>query len=358
METMQRVCVVVGGDFGRSPRMQYHCLSLCDQNIVVDVVAFKGSRPHDNIVNNEHITLHLMNPTPDFHVPNLVAYILKTLWQSVVLLSFLFSLVKPNYILVQNPPSIPILPVVWFYCFLRRVKVIIDWHNYGFSILALSLNQNHILVRICRFVEGYFGSKATGNLCVSKAFQADLKSRWNIDAIVHYDSPADIFSPISIEEKHSLFCKLKSDYLLFRGDTESETRFTRENDGNIVENEERPALIITSTSWTEDEDFSLLIEALKFYDLKSSENSELPELVCVITGKGPLKDHYTEIIRNEKWRKVMFLLPWLEAEQYPKLLAACDLGVCLHTSSSGLDLPMKIVDMFGCGLPLAIKLKD
>jgi hypothetical protein len=55
----------------------------------------------------------------------------------------------PDYILVQNPPSIPALLVVWLACLLRRANMVIDWHNLGFSMLALSLNRpSHPLVKV------------------------------------------------------------------------------------------------------------------------------------------------------------------------------------------------------------------
>ena len=75
-----------------------------------------------------------------------------------------------------------------------------------------------------------------------------------------------------------------------------------------------------------------------------------------MTGKGPLKQRYEEIFaqREEKsWRRTQVQTLWLEADDYPRMVGAADLGICLHYSSSGYDLPMKVIDMFGAGLPCA-----
>ena len=74
------------------------------------------------------------------------------------------------------------------------------------------------------------------------------------------------------------------------------------------------------------------------------QDNSLPRLVCAITGKGPQKAYYIEEIALRSWSHVSVCTPWLEPEDYPKLLGSADLGVCLHVSSSGLDLPMKVGD--------------
>ena len=152
--------------------------------------------------------------------------------------------------------------------------------------------------------------------------------------------PGKLFKSCTASETQKLFSKLSESYPKV-GSLMSEGR-------------DRSALLVSSTSWTEDEDFSILLEALKAYEEASVvDPGRLPNLVCVITGKGPLKDYYCRLIGDQGWTRVSVVTPWLEPDDYPRLLASADLGVCLHTSSSGVDLPMKVVDMFGCGLPVA-----
>lgn len=115
----------------------------------------------------------------------------------------------------------------------------------------------------------------------------------------------------------------------------------------------RPAVIVSSTSWTEDEDFSVLLEALTALDAAAvAAPSRFPDFLVLVTGKGPLKAMYEAKMAALPLRRVAIRTLWLAPGDYPLLLGCADLGVCLHFSTSGLDLPMKVVDMFGAGLPV------
>jgi beta-1,4-mannosyltransferase len=136
--------------------------------------------------------------------------------------------------------------------------------------------------------------------------------------------------------------------------------------------EDRPALLVSSTSWTPDEDFSILLTALGEYNqAASSPGKKLPKLLVILTGRGQLREKYMAEVGElqKRWDWVRCISMWLDVEDYPTLLGihflssnmaswlkplagAADLGISLHASSSNLDLPMKVVDMFGCRLPV------
>ena len=68
----------------------------------------------------------------------------------------------------------------------------------------------------------------------------------------------------------------------------------------------------------------------------------LARLLILVTGKGPQREHYQRQMARLPLQHVAFRTLWLEAQDYPLLLGSADLGISLHTSSSGLDLPMKV----------------
>jgi beta-1,4-mannosyltransferase len=81
--------------------------------------------------------------------------------------------------------------------------------------------------------------------------------------------------------------------------------------------------VVSSTSWTPDEDFSLLLKTLAKYE-QQAKSGGLPKLLALITGKGPLRNAYmAEIARlekNQKWQWVRCVSVWLEPDDYPILL--------------------------------------
>ncbi|KAK9056856.1 hypothetical protein SSX86_024220 [Deinandra increscens subsp. villosa] len=390
----RRAAVVVLGDIGRSPRMQYHALSLARQaNLEVDIVAYGGSDPHSVLLEHQSIHIHTMRQWPSRNgaLPKVfrpVMLLLKPLVQFIMLLWFLCVKIKaPDVFIVQNPPSVPTLVAVKWASWLRQSSFIIDWHNFGYTLLALSLGRSSRFVAIYHWVELHFGKMANGSLCVTKAMQHELEQVWGIKATVLYDQPPEFFRPAQLEEIHKLFCRIKKDIFgsnspqdcISYGITDHDmqdptsTLFTHQIGQDYHLKQNRPALIVSSTSWTPDEDFGILLEAAVMYDRRvaallnenDSNGDEFfwkaidegktflyPRLLFVITGKGPEKEKYEEKIKKLNLKRVAFRTMWLSPEDYPLLLGSADLGVCLHTSSSGLDLPMKVVDMFGCGLPV------
>ena len=71
--------VVVLGDIGRSPRMQYHCLSLAAENVnvpvfcyyeeQVNVVAYGGKRCCEEVESNQKINKYLIGDNPFNKLP-------------------------------------------------------------------------------------------------------------------------------------------------------------------------------------------------------------------------------------------------------------------------------------------------
>ena len=231
---------------------------------------------------------------------------------------------------------------------------------------------------IAKTYERILAPVADAHLTVTHAMEVWLGENFNVhgsNVRVLYDKPPLLFRPTKIDEEHELFRRLdlegKNEQLhgwldgndatdiKYQQRTLDQTLFTQcvvENNEQIIQpRQNRPALLISSTSWTPDEDFSVLLQALEqLHSLIINKTTSFPRILVAVTGKGPQKEYYLPLLQkfNEEHEYIKIITLWLEASDYPKLLGCATLGVCLHTSTSGLDLPMKVLDMFGCQVPV------
>lgn len=242
----------------------------------------------------------------------------------------------------QNPPSMPALDIALVMAYLQNTRVIVDWHNFGHSKLALTLGIGHPFVRLHYLHDRLLSGYATAHFTVTDAMARVLRRDYDLSTNVLslHDRPSSHYQPIT-EEIRSTFLRNLTETAKFADDIElGKTR-----------------LLVSSTSWTPDEDFGVLLDALAEYsDLAMTSHPHLPELLVIVTGKGPLKDRFLAQISSlksqDKLEMITFKTAWLNPDDYATLLAAADIGISLHQSSSGVDLPMKVLDMFGAGTPV------
>jgi len=305
--------------------MQFHALSWLSHGRPVNIIGLKGELPAAAL--GPHLTEIVDVKVPG---PWILSAPLRAVLNAWHLLTCL-ALKRTNVILVQNPPSIPTLIVVLLASSVNGAAVVIDWHNLGFKMLEHGKRAPKFLVFGAKAYEKFCSSMADGHLCVTRALSEWLENEFRIHSTVLYDCPHSEFKRLDAADKLQTRCRLPLNAPWLQ--------------------DEATALLVSATSWTADEDFEMLLQGLVLY----AEAGRGPRLVTIITGKGPLKAHYETRVRQlepEFANRVCVQTAWLSNDDYPRLLGSANLGISMHTSTSGLDLPMKIVDYFGAGLPV------
>jgi beta-1,4-mannosyltransferase len=343
-----RTAVIVIGDLGRSPRMQYHAASLADAGSDVDLIGLEGAEVIPAVASNPRIRVHRL-PDRGFAgrakggVRRFVfGSAMRSVRQGVGLLLTLLRIDKPDTILVQNPPAIPTLFVAWLAARLRGARFVIDWHNLSHTIAAVKVGERHRVVKAIARSERRWAKRAHAHLTVSKALAEWLAREYKVTATVVYDRPGAAFTHPSADQANELWTRIAAQTNL--GAT-------------------RPPIVVCPTSWTPDEDFDLVLEALERTERQlkrddepkgSSLQNASPSLVVFLTGRGVLRESFEARAARRNFKLIAVKTLWLEPADYPKLIGMADLGLCLHQSSSGLDLPMKLADLRGCGVPVAV----
>lgn len=129
--------------------MTYHVESFAKLGFNTYLIGYKGSKLIISLTSLSNIKLSYLSESPPLFV---LAAPIKIMHQIAAILYTLVVKIPctPEFIMVQNPPSIPTLPLVWLVGVIMGNKVIIDWHNLRYSVLALRFGKNTFAGQYCK----------------------------------------------------------------------------------------------------------------------------------------------------------------------------------------------------------------
>jgi beta-1,4-mannosyltransferase len=284
-----------------------------------------------------------------------LASVIRALGQAVRLFRLLMSLPRPDVIVVANPPAVPALAITWLVARARRSRLVIDWHDLSHTQAAVRLGESHRVVKSMARSERRWARRADAHLAASQALAAWLARECRVTAAVVYDRPLRL-SERRPEPDGTAGDRLAAQLSL--GDAST-------------------PVALCPTSWTADEDFDLLLESLERADRTLGRGeprggnplglpdalgpgggnplglpAPAPKLAILLTGRGDLRDAFEARLARRQFTAIAVRLADVDPIDYPAVIGMARVGICLHQSSSGLDLPTALADFRGAGIPV------
>jgi beta-1,4-mannosyltransferase len=341
----RRIMVLVQGELAQSPRILNHARELLAEGAEVRLVGFAGVALPPDLAASPALSVHAIARLGSArwrHLPRALfipAAALRSLWLAIrVTWLLLYALPRSHAILVQNPPALPAAMVAAIAASLRGAALIVDWHNLSAAVLALRLGGDHRLVRATERLERWLARQAQASLCVSEALHRRVAPSARRGAcVVLHDRPLRRSLPVAGIERAGILSRV----------------WQALGEHADVGEHPAPLVLVSSTSWSQDEDMMTLLDAIALLARSDAEqHAVLRPLVLVATGLGPGRATFDARAREIEDPGLRIVTGWLADDLYRDLLRAADLGISMHRSASGLDLPMKIVDMIEAGLPV------
>jgi beta-1,4-mannosyltransferase len=333
----KRVLVLVQGELAQSPRMLNHARALCEEGAEIVLVGYALVPLPDDIASASGISVRRISEAGAerldsvpriFYLPVAAS---RAAHAALRLAWLLATTGRFDAAIVQNPPGLPALPLALVAARARGARLIVDWHGRTAAMLGLRLGRRHAAVRLVNRLEGWLARGASHHLAVSNAMRENLRERFGIDAAVLHDCPRLKQAALNAEQRVAIVRRV----LAARGAAAAP---------------DDALILVSPTSFSADEDMDMLLDALSLV----ARRAPTTPIVLFATGYGPLRARFEARARKIATSKLRVVTGWLPEPLYRDLLRAADLGVSMHRSASGDDLPMKVVDMIEACLPAAV----
>jgi beta-1,4-mannosyltransferase len=227
---------------------------------------------------------------------------------------------RPDVILVGNPPAVPALSVCWLVARLRGARLVIDWHDLSHRRAAAQLGESHRLVRSIARSERRWARRAHLHIAATQALADWLRREYGVQAAVLYDRRMRSMPVPSASTPAAI-------------------------------GEPGVPLVVCPTSWGADEDFDLLLEALERADRSLAKGPKTGRLAVWLTGTGELRGAFEARLSRRQFSHVAVKVADVESHA---AVANADVGLCLHQSASGLDLPIVLSDLRAASVPACV----